>query len=84
MWDFLAPELSSILNFLTGDQWEFTFEKTTMVMPKPKRSDKAKAKARSLKGLNAVCLFSGGLDSAVGAIDILNGDSDYKPLPDYP
>ena len=49
-------------------------------MPKPKRSDKAKAKARSLKWLNAVCLFSGGLDSAVGAIDILNGDSDYKPL----
>lgn len=80
MWDFLAPELSSILNFLTGDQWEFTFEKTTMVMPKPKKSDKAKTKARSLKGLNAVCLFSGGLDSAVGAIDILNGDSDYKPL----
>ena len=80
MWDLLAEELSSILNFLTGDQWEFTFEKTTMRMPKPKRSDKAKAKASSLKGLNTVCLFSGGLDSAVGAIDILNGDSDYKPL----
>lgn len=80
MWVLLAEELSSILNFLTGDQWEFTFEKTTMRMPKPKRSDKAKAKARSLKGLNSVCLFSGGLDSAVGAIDILNGKSKYKPL----
>jgi len=80
MWNFLASELSSILNFLTGDQWEFTFVKTKMRMPKPKKSDKAKAKARSLKGLNAVCLFSGGLDSAVGAIDILNGKSDYKPL----
>jgi hypothetical protein len=80
MWNLLADELSSILNFLTGDQWKFTFVKTLMVMPKPKMSDKAKSKANSLKGLNAVCLFSGGLDSAVGAIDILNGKSDYKPL----
>lgn len=80
MWNSLAAELSSILNFLTGDQWKFTFVKTSMVMPKLKVSEKAKLKARSLKGLNAVCLFSGGLDSAVGAIDILNGASDYKPL----
>ena len=39
-----------------------------------------KAKAKSLIGLNSVCLFSGGLDSAVGAIDILNGESNLKPL----
>ncbi|MCH2085754.1 MAG: hypothetical protein MK175_01095, partial [Pseudoalteromonas sp.] len=35
---------------------------------------------KSLIGLNSVCLFSGGLDSAVGAIDILNGESALKPL----
>eukprot|EP00487_Bulimina_marginata_P006414 TRINITY_DN25939_c0_g1_i1.p1 TRINITY_DN25939_c0_g1~~TRINITY_DN25939_c0_g1_i1.p1 ORF type:complete len:156 (+),score=7.14 TRINITY_DN25939_c0_g1_i1:148-615(+) len=80
MWNLVAAELSSLLNFLTGDQWQFTFEKTTMTMPKPKQSDQAKAKAKSLVGLNSVCLFSGGLDSAVGAIDILNGESDLKPL----
>ncbi|WP_299082394.1 Qat anti-phage system QueC-like protein QatC [uncultured Paraglaciecola sp.] len=80
MWNFNEPELSSLLNFLTGDQWQFTFEKTTMLMPKPKTSEQAKAKAKSLIGLNSVCLFSGGLDSAVGAIDILNGKSDLKPL----
>lgn len=80
MWNTVEPELSSILNFLTGDQWQFTFEKTTMPMPTPKTSEQAKAKAKSLIGLNSVCLFSGGLDSAVGAIDILNGESDLKPL----
>lgn len=80
MWNFEEEELSSILNFLTGDQWKFTFEKTTMEMPKPKSSEQAKTKAKSLIGKNAVCLFSGGLDSAVGAIDILNGESEYKPL----
>ncbi|NWO06609.1 MAG: hypothetical protein HLX50_13245 [Alteromonadaceae bacterium] len=80
MWNSVEPELSSLLNFLTGDQWKFTFEKTTMSMPRPKKSAKAKAKAKSLMGLNSVCLFSGGLDSAVGAIDILNGKSTLKPL----
>ncbi|MBF4426922.1 hypothetical protein EA860_23190, partial [Vibrio anguillarum] len=80
MWSSERAELSSILNFLTGDQWTFTFEQTAMRLPKPKISEQAKSKAKTLIGKNAVCLFSGGLDSAVGAIDILNGASDYKPL----
>lgn len=80
MWNMLAGRLSSILNFLTGDQWKFTFFKTSLQMPKPIVSKKSKARLNSLIGLNSVCLFSGGLDSAVGAIDILNGQSKYKPL----
>lgn len=80
MWTVFSVRLSSILNYLTGDQWQFTFFKTSMSMPKPKSSHKAKARLKTLKGLNSVCLFSGGLDSAVGAIDILNSKSDYKPL----
>jgi len=79
-WNNLSDRLSSILNFLTGDQWEFTFSKTTFEMSKPIDSKKSKARLDTLKGLNSVCLFSGGLDSAVGAIDILNGKSTYKPL----
>lgn len=80
LWNMLSDRLSSILNFLTGDQWEFTFTKTSLQLPKPIVSNNSKAKLNSLKGLNSVCLFSGGLDSAVGAIDILNGKSKYKPL----
>lgn len=80
MWNSESERLASILNFLTGDQWKFTFFKTSMVMPEPTNSKNAKAKLKSLQGLNSVCLFSGGLDSAVGAIDLLNGDSAHKPL----
>jgi len=79
-WSLLAERLRAILNFLTGDQWQFTFFESSMTIPKPKTSSKADEKRETLKGLNSVCLFSGGLDSAVGAIDILNGHSDYKPL----
>ena len=44
MWNVEADRLASILNFLTGDQWKFTFFKTSMAMPKPINSDNAKAK----------------------------------------
>lgn len=80
LWNILSDRLSSILNFLTGDQWEFTFTKTSLQIPKPIVSKNSKAKLNGLVGLNSVCLFSGGLDSTVGAIDILNGKSQYKPL----
>lgn len=80
IWNKLSGRLSSILNFLTGDQWKFTFYKANFQMPKPIVSKNSKARLNSLKGLNSVCLFSGGLDSAAGAIDILNGKSAYKPL----
>lgn len=79
-WSNLSGELGSILNFLTGDQWEFTFSKTTLPIPSPIVSKASKTRLSSLKGLNCICLFSGGLDSAVGAIDILNGNSMHKPL----
>lgn len=79
-WSNISNKLISLLNFLTGDQWEFTFFKSSMVLPKPINSKNAKETYKSLIGLNSVCLFSGGLDSAVGAIDILNGKSNYKPL----
>ncbi|OCQ17944.1 hypothetical protein A7985_25035 [Pseudoalteromonas luteoviolacea] len=80
LWTLLSDKLVSLLNFLTGDQWKFTFFQSTMELPKPINSNNAKKICNSLKGLNSVCLFSGGLDSAVGAIDILNAKSKYKPL----
>jgi 7-cyano-7-deazaguanine synthase in queuosine biosynthesis len=80
LWNDLSKKLESILNFLTGDQWKFTFTKTSFQMPHPIVSNLSRNRLASLKGLNCVCLFSGGLDSAVGAIDILNGKSTHKPL----
>lgn len=80
LWNSLSGRLESILNFLTGDQWKFTFFKTSLQTPSPIISNVSKTRLATLKGLNCVCLFSGGLDSAVGAINILNGKSVHKPL----
>lgn len=80
-WESVGTRLESLLGFLTGDQWKLSFSKSDFALPKPINSKQSKLTAESLKGLNAVCLFSGGLDSAVGAINILNGNnSDIRPM----
>ncbi|MGP8049103.1 MAG: Qat anti-phage system QueC-like protein QatC [Desulfobaccales bacterium] len=64
-WGALAPDLSRLLNFLTGDDWTLKPRATGIdpgvvkaAWPHPWRPQ-------------AVALFSGGLDSLVGAIDLL-------------
>ena len=79
-WDKVSERLESLLGFLTGDQWKLYFSKSDLALPKQINSKQSKLASESLKGLNAVCLFSGGLDSAIGAIDILNGHSDIRPM----
>jgi 7-cyano-7-deazaguanine synthase in queuosine biosynthesis len=53
--------LIEALNFLTGDRWTLEFRRCVA----PPRGKKPKISA------DGVCLFSGGLDSLIGAIDLL-------------
>lgn len=78
-WNNVAKDLEKALGFLTGDMWRLTFITGGLASPRPKKSKKSKIKKNSLKNLNCVCLFSGGLDSAVGAIDLIN-DGSMRPL----
>ncbi len=63
-WRPLAPDLTRLLNFLTGDDWDLQLRPAKINLgcqgawPHPWRP-------------GAVVLFSGGLDSLVGAIDML-------------
>lgn len=64
-----VPLLGEMLGFLTGDEWSFDIrEAGTIAWPAP-----PKAAPESPPSVNAVSLFSGGLDSLVGAIDLLSG-----------
>lgn len=72
VWNAASPYLSEALSFLTGDHWDLTWRRDplqswTTVASAPEPSD-------------AVCLFSGGLDSLVGAIDLLEGQPDLRVL----
>jgi hypothetical protein len=69
-WNDCRPLLSSTLRFLTGDLWDVTFRHWSTHVPHPIT---AKLSIGSSTTFNSVSLFSGGLDSLIGAIDSLEG-----------
>lgn len=58
----LAGEIEHMLSFLTGDKWVLNLRKRTAQPP---------SQMTLTREFEAVCLLSGGLDSLVGAIDLL-------------
>lgn len=73
----IKTELIAVLNFLSGDYWEIEF--------RARKLDESEiyqiSKTRQLKipeQYDCVSMLSGGLDSSIGAIDIL--ESNKKPL----
>lgn len=73
-WTASARSVEAMLRFLTGDRWRIFFrertKRTTTLAVAPKRL--------AIDGLTKVSLLSGGLDSLVGAINLLT--SDERPL----
>lgn len=71
-WNSAARTLTKTLNFLTGDQWTIDFR------PRPKKFMRiALSELPSLlpSQFDTISLFSGGLDSLIGAIDLLEAGS---------
>ena len=71
-WQSVATRLNRALQFLTGDEWNLSFREAEVDFfraPEPKRRRKQKPPAPD--NIDRVCLFSGGLDSLTGAIDLL-------------
>lgn len=71
-WKAAKHELESLCSFLTGDYWEIGFHKTHFIYPKELLMDIYNV------GFSQVNLFSGGLDSLIGAIDCLKSRPNEK------
>jgi hypothetical protein len=73
-WSNRAAHLRHMLQFLTGDLWRVFFR------PRPNEFQRLAQSSEQLPALlpTAVCLFSGGLDSFIGAIDLF--ESGESPL----
>lgn len=71
-WSANTKLIERTLKFLTGDHWRITFR------PRQKGMGSLINKPSELIGatFDSVCLLSGGLDSFVGAIDLLETDKD--------
>jgi 7-cyano-7-deazaguanine synthase in queuosine biosynthesis len=67
LWDGVKPTLRRMLNFLTGDFWEVDFRQ------KPSEAPPIPVVTLPIveQTFDQVSLFSGGLDSLIGAIDAL-------------
>lgn len=66
-WTNTADELSDCISFLTGDLWAISFRhgEKRFVQKKPRMR---RVRSKRATG-DEVCLFSGGLDSFIGAVD---------------
>jgi hypothetical protein len=71
-WNSVKRDLDTCLSFLTGDFWEVQFIAQASF---PIRRSQQGSSAPS----DAVCLFSGGLDSLIGAIDWIESN-ERRPL----
>jgi 7-cyano-7-deazaguanine synthase in queuosine biosynthesis len=74
IWEDLAPLIRRMLDFLTGDRWGLHFR------PRIASLSLLATPPEKLRTANptGVCLFSGGLDSFIGAIDLFAGGE--KPM----
>lgn len=66
--------LKQTINFLTGDNWEFTFRGRELTPEESKCRDQLAQKRIDTVDVERFCMFSGGLDSFIGAIDLLESD----------
>lgn len=74
VWTASTKSIESMLRFLSGDRWRVFFRERT----KRTRSLAAAPTCLAIDGLTKVSLLSGGLDSLIGAVDLLS-DSE-RPL----
>ncbi len=69
-WTGLIADVEHALGFLSGDSWSLTLTDGGQIAPKPMRWNRRR-RVFDLKGRDCACLFSGGLDSTIGAIDLV-------------
>jgi hypothetical protein len=65
LWSTQADRLKEALSFLTTDRWSFTFTSGSVPFVKPK------GKRLRMPDADCVALLSGGLDSLIGGIDLV-------------
>ncbi len=70
-WKGARETVERTLEFLTGDEWTIDFRESGG-WPKLKKPKTKRGKKKKMGSIDQFCLFSGGLDSLVGAIDLLS------------
>lgn len=69
-WEPLRTNLETALRFLSGDIWHINFQNNGRLAPIP--YPPGRDRTIPLQGRDCVCLYSGGLDSSTGVLDLLS------------
>ena len=70
VWSPIVPDLERMLAFLSGDRWKFSFRENGEAVPSV-RIIRSKRRRLRLSGTDSVSMFSGGLDSTISTISML-------------
>ncbi|MEB1806019.1 MAG: 7-cyano-7-deazaguanine synthase [Bacillaceae bacterium] len=70
-WCENKTQLEELLNFLSGDLWEIEFRKRKLIDYEIDAREIINNTKFEKLNINKICMFSGGLDSFIGAIDVL-------------
>ncbi|MDP1728435.1 MAG: Qat anti-phage system QueC-like protein QatC [Bacteroidota bacterium] len=65
VWNLVKEDLETLLSFLSGDKWQIIFRQNKIIRQVQFPLDS------NLNKVEKVCLFSGGLDSFIAAINII-------------
>lgn len=76
MWQNAKSTLEEMLNFLSGDKWTFIFRRREQSEEEKINNNKWEKSKQKIKSYDQICMFSGGMDSFIGAIDLLESNSD--------
>lgn len=79
LWKKVSKIFNETLGFLSGDNWRVTFVKRNEnLFEAPLIKRKSKKTTIDLNEFTGSCAFSGGMDSLIGAINLLDGKSKEK------
>ncbi|PKU51479.1 Qat anti-phage system QueC-like protein QatC [Lysinibacillus fusiformis] len=78
-WEQNKALIESILNFLSGDNWELVFRERGLTK-KERQLKEEILKAEEKYDYEKLCMFSGGLDSFIGVIDAIENYPNDKIL----
>jgi len=68
--------IEKMLSFLSGDKWRLSFRQREVTGKEETWRDRIENGTNVKIGAKKICMFSGGLDSFIGAIDLLEDDQD--------
>jgi len=72
--------VEKMLNFLTGDKWTICFRERELTEIEKKAREKWEKVTEKNTSISKICMFSGGLDSCIGALNLLCDNMDVSDI----